>query len=138
MCFVIRYRVIKLELMMFCEHDTIVICLSAMALSYCNILLETFTDSLCSKPPPANLDMLWYKVLFFKTWISVVFSIVFLKKIKNHKFSFFFLFLLPKMSHFFENGSTSVFWAKKRFSFFRKSVSKLKYLKRLKFPLIVS
>ena len=48
------------------------------------------------------------KVLFFKTWISVVFSTVFLKKIENHKFSFSFSFLVPNMSHFFENGSIAV------------------------------
>ena len=54
------------------------------------MLLEIFTDSLCSKPPPPSLDILWCKVLFFKTWISVVFSTVFLEKIENHEFSIFF------------------------------------------------
>ena len=65
------------------------------------MLLEIFTDSLCSKPPPPSLDILWCKVLFFKTWISVVFSTVFLKKIENHKFSIFFPLVVPKMSLFF-------------------------------------
>ena len=50
--------------------------------------LEIFTDSLCSKPPPPNLYILWCKVLFFQTWISVVFSTV-LKKIKTINFQFF-------------------------------------------------
>ena len=78
-----------------------------MVLSYCvTYLLEIFTDSLCSKPPPPSLDILWCKVLFFKTWISVVFSTVLSKKIENHKFSIFSTFLVPKISHFFENSSS--------------------------------
>ena len=72
------------------------------------MLLEVFTDSLCSKPPPPRLDILCCKVQFFKTWISVVSSTVFLKKIENHKFSIFFSSLVPKMSHIFENDSN--FW----------------------------
>ena len=51
--------------------------------------LESFTDSLCSKAPPPSLDILWCKELFFKTWISVVFSTVFLKKKKTMNFWFF-------------------------------------------------
>ena len=53
------------------------------------MLLEIFTHSLCSKPPPQSLDILWCKVVFFKTWISVVFSTVFLKKLKTINFPFF-------------------------------------------------
>ena len=64
------------------------------------LLKRIFNDSLCSKPLPPSLVILWCKVLFFKTWISVVFSTVFLKKIENHKFSIFFWFSVPKMSHF--------------------------------------
>ena len=45
------------------------------------------------------------KCYFFKTWISVAFSTVFLKKIESHKFSIFSSFFVPKMSHFFENDS---------------------------------
>ena len=82
------------------------------------MLPEIFTHSLCSKPPPPSLVILWHKVLFFKTRISVVFSTVFLKEIENHKFSIFFSFLVPKTSHFFENGSKAIlneikFWASK-------------------------
>ena len=72
------------------------------------MLLETFTDSLRSKPPPAIVDILWCKVLFFKLKFSFAFSIVFLKKIENHKFSVFFSFLVPKISHIFEDGPNSV------------------------------
>ena len=66
------------------------------------MLLEIFTDSLYSKPPSPSLDILWCKALFFKTCISVDFRTVFLKVIESHKFSTFFSFLVPKMSHFFE------------------------------------
>ena len=71
------------------------------------ILLEFFTGSLCSKLLPASLHILWCKMLFFKASISVVFSTVFLKKIENHKFSYFFSFLVLKMSQIFVNGSTT-------------------------------
>ena len=87
------------------------------------MLLEIFTDRLCSKPSPPTLDILWWKVLFFKTWISVVFSTVFLKILKNINFQFF--------SHFWSlkcrtlNGSTTfslsyqtVFTAVWRFTLF--------------------
>ena len=70
------------------------------------MLLEIFTDILCSKPAPPSLGILWCKALFFKTWIPVVFTTVFLKKkLKTLNFQFFFSFWAPKMLHFFQSGS---------------------------------
>ena len=67
MCFAVPHIVIKLGLKMFCEliyH--FIICLSAMALSYCvTYVTEIFTDSLCTKPSPPSLVILWCKVLTF-------------------------------------------------------------------------
>ena len=112
MCFVMPHIVLKFGLIMFCElfiissrHSWYL--LINNSLSYCvTCVLETFTGSLCSKPPPPSLVIMWCKVLFFKTCISGV-STVFLKKIENHKFSILSSFLVPKMSHFFQNSSNT-------------------------------
>ena len=108
------HAVITFGLMMFCEliYHFIKTQLSFAYQQWLwvivsRMLLEIFTDSLCSKPPPRILDILWCNAVFLKTWISIVFSTVSLKKIENHKFSFFSSFLVPKMSQFFENGSNT-------------------------------
>ena len=96
MYFVMPHTVIKFELMMFCE---LIYHFVKTQLSFAykqwlwvivsRILLEIFTDSLCSKSPPQSLDILWYKVLFFKTWISVVLVYCFWKKLKTIHSQFF-------------------------------------------------
>ena len=102
MCFTMPYAVIKFEVMMFFEliYHFVKTQLSfayqqwLWVIVQC-MLLEIFTDSLCSKPAPPSLDIFWCKVLLLKTWTSAVFGTVFLKKIENYKFSIFFLILVP-------------------------------------------
>ena len=55
-------------------------CVTYVTGNVCNVSVTYVTDSLCRKPQPPTLDILWWKVLFFKTWTSAVFSLVFLKK----------------------------------------------------------
>ena len=55
-------------------------CVTYVTGNVCNVSVKYVTDSLCRKPQPPTLDILWCKVLFFKTWTSAVFSLVFLKK----------------------------------------------------------
>ena len=69
------------------------------------MLMEIFTDSLCSKLPPPRLDILWCKVLFLKLEYQLLLAQHFWRKLKTMNFWFFFSFLVSKMSHIFLNSS---------------------------------
>ena len=111
MCFVMPHTTIKFELMMFCEVIYLFIynCHSLISNDFellCNVcywkfLLIVFVVSLHHQA----LISCGAKCYFSKLGYQLFLIQCFYEKLKTINFQFFFSFLVPKMVHFFENGS---------------------------------